>query len=203
MQKDTKRGQPTFQNLPHGRIINLAKPQTRQNLPIDMHKRAQRLARLLLLQPPREPRLRQLRAKHLVPRLRLLRVVRRVVALRRPEENPLLQVQLEDLAPHGEQLLVGAAVRVREVRDLLAELLDFAVHAALFALAEGFETGELRGQLGEEFDVRGEGDFDFAVARAGAGGGAAGGGGGGGGEGRGAGVVVWGKGASWVGGFSS
>lgn len=56
--------------------------------------------------------------------------------------------------------------------DLLVQALDFGVHADLFALAEGFQTGEGGGELGEELDVGGEGDFDFAVAGAGAGGGA-------------------------------
>lgn len=100
-EKQEEKGKLTFQNLPHRRVVDLPKPQPRQYLPVYPHKPLQRLARLLLLELPLQPRRRQLRAEFRPPLLRLLRVVRGVVALRGAEEDPLLEVHLEDLTPYG------------------------------------------------------------------------------------------------------
>ena len=93
-------GKLTLQDLKHGNVVDLAKAQPLQNLTVDVHEGAQGRDALGLLEPVDQPgRLDLLRELEEALR-RLVGVVRRVVALRRPEENAAFDVDLEYLPPH-------------------------------------------------------------------------------------------------------
>ena len=140
-------------------MVDLAEAQALQDLAVDVHERVQGLHGAFGLELLGQPGVCQLVAELGEAFLGLCSVMGRVVALRGPEEDALLEVQLEDLAPDGQQLPVCAAVRVRQVGDFLAQVDNLAVHAVFLADLEGFQAGELRGELGEELGVGGKGNL--------------------------------------------
>lgn len=80
------------------------------------------------------------------------------------KKDAFLDVHLEDLAPCREHFPVGAFVRIRQSGDLIAQLLDLAVHPLLLTLLQPFQARYLTSQPGEELCVGGNRNLYGSIA---------------------------------------
>jgi hypothetical protein len=130
-----------LEDLEHCCVVDFAEAQTLQDLAVDVHEHVERGHVLFLFEFLNESCAGDLVAEFGEALGCFVRVVGFVVGFCGAEEDAFFDVHLEDLAPGGDGLLVGALVYVGEFGDLVAESFDGVVHALFLAFLQLFEPG--------------------------------------------------------------